>query len=94
MEANSFYVAESEDDGNDRYYWRRSRCPNHDECAEQAWPRTRHCTTLVSMENCCELISEHLQGSGLHLLSKVDADLVAWTDGLQLVDTMADTADD
>ena len=46
------------------------------------------------MEHCCELISEHLQRSGLHLLSKVDADLVAWTDGLQLVDTMTDTADD
>ncbi len=46
------------------------------------------------MEHCCELISEHLQRSGHHLLSKDDADGVAWTLGLAAIETQTDTADD
>ncbi len=94
MQNNSFYVTESDDDGSDRTYWRCSHCPNHDTCSEQAWGRARHCTTLVSMEPCCELISEHLQGSCHHLMTKDDADGVAWALGLAAVEAQIDTADD
>ena len=59
------WLAERDDDGSDRWYWRAKSCPLQDECSPSSWCKAqRH--SYISEEHLISYVAQHLVIAGKH----------------------------
>jgi hypothetical protein len=67
MDADSFWVPDKFDTGEDRRYWQCKQCPLKDDCSYMAWAKVKT-WSFISEEAVRDAVQIHLVNSGKHLL--------------------------
>ena len=92
MDVDDAFAPSDDDTGEDRDYWVAMACPCKESCSANSWGRVLKCS-YISEEFVRGCIRDHLVSSGLHNLSKEEADDQSWLAEVEMrTETYADRA--